>query len=198
MFRTSILSHDALLRDSLASLLQLRAGAESVDLESDPRSALSTARDHGVQILVAETEGLSDSDLQFLLGAAAVGELEVIFLGPEELLTKGARHVIDRKAAGDELVAKVVALRSTVRPSRGIVREGRKMYGSNDDGMLSRREYEVAHLVARGMSNRRISQTTGLREQSVKNLVSVVMRKLDCENRVQVALKLVNAPVAPN
>jgi len=37
-----------------------------------------------------------------------------------------------------------------------------------------------------------------LREQSVKNLVSVVMRKLDCENRVQVALKLVNAPVAPH
>jgi hypothetical protein len=197
MFRTSILSHDALLRDSLASLLQLRAGAESVELESDPRSALSTARDRGVQILVAETEGLSDSDLQFLLGAAAVGELEVIFLGPEELLSKGARHVIDRKAAGEELVAKVVGLGSSVRPSRSIVREGRKMYGASDDGMLSRREYEVAHLVARGMSNRRISQTTGLREQSVKNLVSVVMRKLDCENRVQVALKLVNAPVAP-
>ena len=198
MFRTAILSHDALLRDSLASLLQLRAGAESVEIESEPRAALSSAREKGVQILVAETEGLVDSDLQFLLGAAAVGELEIIFLGPESLLAKGARHVIDRRATSDDLVAKVVELRSTVRPSRTIVREGRKMYGANDDGMLSRREYEVAQLVARGMSNRRISQTTGLREQSVKNLVSVVMRKLDCENRVQVALKLVNAPVAPH
>jgi DNA-binding NarL/FixJ family response regulator len=40
------------------------------------------------------------------------------------------------------------------------------------------------------MSNRKISQITGLREQSIKNLVSVIMRKLHCENRVQVALKL--------
>jgi DNA-binding NarL/FixJ family response regulator len=45
------------------------------------------------------------------------------------------------------------------------------------------------------MSNRRIAHVTGLREQSIKNLVSVVMRKLNCENRVQVALKLVNAQV---
>jgi DNA-binding CsgD family transcriptional regulator len=55
---------------------------------------------------------------------------------------------------------------------------------------LSRREYECAQLVAKGMSNRKIAQITGLREQSVKNLVSVVIRKLNCENRVQVALKL--------
>jgi DNA-binding NarL/FixJ family response regulator len=45
-------------------------------------------------------------------------------------------------------------------------------------------------MVAKGLPNRRIAQSLGLREQSVKNLVSTVMRKLDCENRVQVALKL--------
>ena len=41
------------------------------------------------------------------------------------------------------------------------------------------------------MALRRIGQIMGLQEQSVKNLVSVVMRKLNCENRVQVALKMV-------
>jgi DNA-binding NarL/FixJ family response regulator len=40
------------------------------------------------------------------------------------------------------------------------------------------------------MSNRRIAESLGIREQSVKNLVSVLMRKLHCENRVQVALQL--------
>ena len=45
------------------------------------------------------------------------------------------------------------------------------------------------------MPNRRISEVTALREQSVKNLVSVIMRKLNCENRVQVALKLTKGGV---
>ena len=60
---------------------------------------------------------------------------------------------------------------------------------------MTKREYEVAALVAKGFSNRRVAEVTGLREQSIKNLVSVVMRKLKCENRVQVALRLANASV---
>ncbi len=65
--------------------------------------------------------------------------------------------------------------------------------GNGND--LTRREFEVAQLVSKGMSNRKISQVTGLREQSIKNLVSVIMRKLHCENRVQVALKLTRVGV---
>lgn len=55
---------------------------------------------------------------------------------------------------------------------------------------LTRRELEVAQYVAQGLGNRRISQVLNLQEQSVKNLVSSIMRKLNCENRTQVALKL--------
>lgn len=59
---------------------------------------------------------------------------------------------------------------------------------------LTRREEEVANLIAKGKSNRQIADELGLREQSVKNLVSVIMRKLDCENRVQVALIFSSVP----
>lgn len=55
---------------------------------------------------------------------------------------------------------------------------------------LTRRETEVAQYVAKGLGNRRISQVLSLQEQSVKNLVSAIMRKLNCENRTTVALKL--------
>ena len=67
------------------------------------------------------------------------------------------------------------------------VREGRRRYGAFE---LTKREFDVAMLVSKGLSNRSIAQAAGLQEQSVKNLVSVIMRKLSCENRVQVALKL--------
>jgi DNA-binding NarL/FixJ family response regulator len=66
--------------------------------------------------------------------------------------------------------------------------EAQSIYGA--PRTLTKRELEVAQLVAQGMPNRRIASVLQLQEQSIKNLVSAVMRKLDCENRVQVALRL--------
>jgi DNA-binding CsgD family transcriptional regulator len=71
------------------------------------------------------------------------------------------------------------------------VREHVALYGARKD--LTPREREVARLVSQGMPNRRIATVLGIQEQSVKNLVSVVMRKLRCENRVQLALHLSSA-----
>ncbi|HZH98315.1 MAG TPA: LuxR C-terminal-related transcriptional regulator [Fimbriimonadaceae bacterium] len=73
-------------------------------------------------------------------------------------------------------------------PYMGMVQEPMSVYGT--PRMLTKRELEVAQLVAQGMPNRRIAAVLQLQEQSIKNLVSSVMRKLDCENRVQVALRL--------
>lgn len=57
---------------------------------------------------------------------------------------------------------------------------------------LTPREREIFELVGRGAPNRRISETLGIREQSVKNLVSTIMRKFGVENRVQLALKFLD------
>lgn len=53
---------------------------------------------------------------------------------------------------------------------------------------LSPRERDVAALVAEGLSNREIGQELGLGEQSVKNLVSQILRKHGLRNRTQIAL----------
>jgi len=53
---------------------------------------------------------------------------------------------------------------------------------------LSRREQDIVSLVARGLSNRAIADDLGLSEQSVKNLVSRVLKKCGMDNRVQLAL----------
>lgn len=66
--------------------------------------------------------------------------------------------------------------------------------GKRRKANLTAREQEIAKYVAQGWSNRLIAEAVGLREQSVKNLVSVIMRKLDCENRVQVALQFIAEP----
>jgi DNA-binding NarL/FixJ family response regulator len=53
---------------------------------------------------------------------------------------------------------------------------------------LTKREIEIATGIAKGKTNREIAQSYGLQLQSVKNLASLVMAKLKCANRVQVAL----------
>lgn len=55
---------------------------------------------------------------------------------------------------------------------------------------LTKREWEVAKLVAQGLCNRMIAQQLGIGEQSVKNLMARIMSKLNCKNRTQVALLL--------
>lgn len=53
---------------------------------------------------------------------------------------------------------------------------------------LSPREAAIAKLVAKGWPNRRIAQQQRMLEQSVKNSLSQVYRKLGIENRVQLTL----------
>jgi DNA-binding NarL/FixJ family response regulator len=53
---------------------------------------------------------------------------------------------------------------------------------------LSSREAAIARLVAKGWSNRQIADQRDMLEQSVKNTLSKVYRKLGIDNRVQLTL----------
>ncbi|MCT2594640.1 LuxR C-terminal-related transcriptional regulator [Streptomyces sp. N2-109] len=53
--------------------------------------------------------------------------------------------------------------------------------------VLTRRETEVANLVAEGLSNRLVASRLGIAEWTAVNTLRKVMRKLDCTSRVEVA-----------
>lgn len=57
---------------------------------------------------------------------------------------------------------------------------------------LTKRELEVALLVAEGMTNRIIARELGIAEWTVVNHLRKVMRKLGCQSRVQVTRRLSN------
>jgi DNA-binding NarL/FixJ family response regulator len=54
-------------------------------------------------------------------------------------------------------------------------------------GKLTRREQEVAVLVARGLTNRQISTKLGISERTAGNHVARVLRKLGLRSRAQIA-----------
>jgi DNA-binding NarL/FixJ family response regulator len=52
---------------------------------------------------------------------------------------------------------------------------------------LTRKERQIAILVAQGMTNKEIAQRLGSSPFTVRNQVKVIIRKLELKNRIQVA-----------
>ena len=193
LMRVALCSKEGLFGEALGSLLDHQGSFQVVATEQSPRDLINAAKEFRAQVMVVDSFELDRNELQFLLGARAFGDFGIILIVAEDEREKFVESAVDRivsrQAGSMALFEALEELGGTVRlTSRPFVRERQRSYGNGND--LTRREYEVAQLVGKGMSNRKISQVTGLREQSIKNLVSVIMRKLHCENRVQVALKL--------
>jgi DNA-binding NarL/FixJ family response regulator len=195
--RIALCSKEGLFGEALASLLDHQGNFQVVAAEDSARSLINAAKDYRAQILVVDSFELDRNDLQFLLGARAFGDFAIVLIvgehEREEFIEVPVDRLIGRGSSATQLFEALDDLGGKVKMTRPYIRETRRSYGNGND--LTRREYEVAQLVSKGMSNRKISQVTGLREQSIKNLVSVIMRKLHCENRVQVALKLTRVGV---
>lgn len=78
---------------------------------------------------------------------------------------------------------------------------------SRDDGMgrvprwqrerpITRRELQVIALVAQGLSNKGVASRLGIREQTVKNHIGRIMKKLGLESRLEIGLFAVKHNVA--
>jgi two-component system nitrate/nitrite response regulator NarL len=64
------------------------------------------------------------------------------------------------------------------------------------DGHLTPRELEIARLLGRGAANKEIASELHLSVATIKNHVHSVLRKLQVDNRAQVATLLVENPLA--
>ena len=77
-----------------------------------------------------------------------------------------------------------LAARKTPSDRRSVTARARD--GRQTD--LTRRETDILHGVVNGRSNVEIGGDLGIREQTVKNHISVLLQKLQARNRVQLAV----------
>ncbi len=194
--RIALCCKEPLFCQALSSLLNHQGNFDVVASESKPRACVGAAKDQRAQVIVVDSTNLERNELEFLMGARAYGDFGVALIAgeDEDFNDYGVDTVYSRSSGGAGLIKAIREVGANFAHAvGGRVREGRGTYNNRFE--LSRREYEVASLVAKGYSNRKISEAVNLKEQSVKNLVSVIMRKLKCENRVQVALRLSSATI---
>ncbi len=186
--RVAITSSERLFLDGLVCLFS-GSRFHVVTAGSNHRECIRSARQEQADLFLFDLRGASDNDVQFLLGAQTFGEFRTILITDgDQPLPPGFEVGVSRDESAQALLDKAQSLGSDlVRPAtRGRGRPRMTTHGFE----LSNREYEVACLIAKGFTNQKIAETMALKEQSVKNLVSTVIRKLHCENRVQVALRL--------
>jgi len=187
-----VFCRDPLLKDGLACLLSNLAGGHTI-VSASNLSEIREIVDKPLDILVAAMDQIDSREIGAIESAKRRMKMSVVAIVSSDSVSANvcsvSDHMVNRGAGFDGLRKALMAVDLLTRPvASGSVREYANHYGLSRS--LTPREREVARLVSRGMPNRGIAKVLGIQEQSVKNLVSGVMRKLACENRTQLALHL--------
>lgn len=195
--RVSVVCCDTIL---LAGIYSLLGGVPGVRVERTDGTLLATSRcavQGGIDAVVLAGGELSPEEFAHFSHLKAKHGFRIVAVS----------HLADAAQSPEKSVADALVFRDNgaqgLHRAIGLLMKQASLAGvaptghppvANRPSRLTRRERDVALLVAKGKSNRQVADLLGLREQSVKNLVSVIMRKLDCENRVQVALQFTAEP----
>ncbi len=124
--------------------------------------------------------------------------IEAVRVGAAAFLVKDAHpdHIIetiDRVVAGEETLSQLVLSRPDL--ARQLLLDLQELGIAGGEGpaeeQLTVRELEVLDCVAQGMSNKEIADALFITEQTVKNHMTSVLRKLQAEDRVQAILSAV-------
>ena len=104
-------------------------------------------------------------------------------VGPDDLVT-----IIRRVSAGEYLINDRVFARPSV--ASRVLKEFRDLavYGQSDTPIfapLSPREVEILDNIAQGMTNKQVAYALSISEQTVKNHMSSILRKLSVNDRTQ-------------
>jgi DNA-binding NarL/FixJ family response regulator len=207
--RILIVDDHALFRVGIRGILQMEPDLEVVGEADDPRSAveealalnpdvvlmdLSLPTPGGIEttqrvkrelpsaaIVVLATEEDEDALFESIKAGAAAFVLKDI--APDDLVT-----VIRRVVAGEYLINDKVFSKPAV--ASRVLKEFRELavYGQEAAPIfapLSPREVEILDNIAQGMTNKQVAYALSISEQTVKNHMSSILRKLSVNDRTQ-------------
>jgi DNA-binding NarL/FixJ family response regulator len=204
--RVLVADDEPLITAGIRTVLESAGDIEVVATATDGSAAVAKALRHRPDVV------LLDITMPVLDGLGALGELRrqlpatravmLTSFGTEpnvlRALHDGAAGFVLKHCAPDELIRAVRAANDgdaylspeITRLVLGMVTPvaGRRQEAATRLAVLSQRETEIAGLVAEGLPNAEIGRRVHMSEPTIKTYVSRVLTKLDCANRVEVAL----------
>jgi DNA-binding NarL/FixJ family response regulator len=195
--RVLIADDDPLVREGLQVILNRDPDFTVVAVVGDGREAIERCRNREIDI------ALLDARMPVTDGPTAC---ESISMDPavrccilstfrdEELVSRcigaGAKGYLLKGAGGDEIKQALRLIHAGNSVFQSSVMDSVRQGGRHepDLSMLTEREREVVAAVARGLSNKEISQELFLSEGTVKNYLSSILSKLDLKQRTQIAV----------
>ncbi len=206
MLRVLLADDEPLITAGIRTVLEATGDIEVVATATDGNAAVEAATRHRPDV------ALIDINMPVLDGLSALDELRRVLPGlPTVVLTSfgtepnvlralqhGAAGFVLKHCTPAELVTAVHAAHrgdaylspEVTRLVLGLVTPtaGRRSEAAARLAALSRREAEIAALVAEGLPNAEIGRRVHLSETTIKTYVSRLLSTLDCANRVEIAL----------
>jgi DNA-binding NarL/FixJ family response regulator len=207
--RILIVDDHALFRAGIRGFLQVEPDLEVVAEADDPRTAVDAALASNPDVILMDLSlpapgGIettqrvkrelpataivvlaADEDEDALFESIKAGAAAFVLkdIAPEDLVM-----VIRRVVAGEYLINDKVFSRPAV--ASRVLKEFRELavYGQEAAPIfapLSPREVEILDNIAQGMTNKQVAYTLSISEQTVKNHMSSILRKLSVNDRTQ-------------
>jgi DNA-binding NarL/FixJ family response regulator len=202
--RIVLVAEDGLVRGGIKAILSgappLRVVGEAGSLGEACR--LGPAVDPALFVVDAPAGADTDvlADMVRRLGASGRQDpTSVLLLRPDaslfdlDMLRQDGCAVMPRRTATAELVAAVRLIAAGYLPiertlARRLAHTAPRMQSHADHPVLTRRERQIFHLIARGMSNAEIADTLTVANSTVKSHVQDIFSKLGLRNRVQAVI----------
>jgi len=193
----------AVVRESLAALLQSQPDFEVVGAAANGEQALRLVREHRPDVLVLDLFMPQSDGFEVLRTLDRAGDrvasvvltgsesqndyVQVVRLGARGLVLKGddpqtlfaaIRTVAEGELAfSDEVAESVLNTMASQRPA-----------GPPSLSRLSERERQISYLVARGMKNRDIAAALQISENTVKRHLQSIFSKTGSHDRLELAV----------
>ena len=179
--KTTILLVDdhALFRVGMRNILEREDDFVIVAEADDSRSAIDRALETSPNVLAVS----EDEDALFDAIKAGAAAFILKDVGPDDLVT-----IIRRVSSGEYLINDKVFAKPAV--ASRVLKEFRELavYGQEAAPIfapLSPREVEILDNIAQGMTNKQVAYALSISEQTVKNHMSSILRKLSVNDRTQ-------------
>ena len=204
--RVLIAEDEAMTRELLARLIGLETDIEVVDKAPNGKAALQLCRRHMPDVLLTDIQMPEMNGIEAIKAIKAeMPSVQVVVLTIHhddsnvfEAIKAGARGYVLKESPPEDTVAAIRAVsrgEALLHPSIAsrVIGEFHRLTVQHDQDLklyaeLTDREREVLKLLSQGKKNKEIAEELFIAEKTVKNHVSNILWKLECNDRTQAAL----------